>query len=210
MNICNLKMDDDKIKILRSRISIPLNTAFSLLKKNNGDVLLCEKEFHDNNIGEICLKTECDYKTAKKSYEVSNFDIIKAVERINQKQVTITTGKAKDSKIGFVLWPENANGEFYKTEKRNDVFISTEDFDIVLEEFKSVYPIQNPWNDLVEDEFDVLGNNFFDNKTCKQIVERISKIQSNDQQVQNFLIELINWLNDKLIYADYIVVYGNL
>lgn len=203
-------MDSEKIKILRTKISVPLNIALQLLKKNNGNIELCEQEFHENNIQIICNETECDYETAKKNYEVSNFDILKAVERINQKEVKIATGKTSDSKIGFILWPENANGEFYKTTKRNDVFVHTGDFDIVLEAFKSVYPIQNPWNNSVEDEFDVLGNNFFDNLTCKEIVKRITQIQSNDKQVQSFLAELINWLNDKLTYADYIVVYGNL
>lgn len=203
-------MDNEKIKILRNRISIPLNIAVRLLKENNGDVLLCEKEFHDSNIGEICLKAECDYDTAKDNYGICNYDIAKAVERINDKQVIIKTGRVADSKIGFILWPENVDGEFYKTTKRNDVFVQTEDFDIVLEVFKSVYPMQNPRNSLVEDEFDVLGTNFFDNKTCRLIVERISLMQNEDNRAQSFVVELTNWLNDKLTYADYIVVYGNL
>ncbi|MCD0470162.1 hypothetical protein [Flavobacterium sp. JAS] len=203
-------MDNEKIKILRNKFSIPLDAAIRLLKKNNGDVLLCEKEFHDNNIEQICKKTESDYEAAKENYEICNYDIRKAIERINQKQVIITTGNNPNTKIGFILWPENAAGEFYKTDKRNDVFISAEDFDVVLKDFKSVFSLLDVSNDFEQESFDVLGNNFFDNKTCRQIVEQISQIESNDKQVQNFLTELINWLNDKLTYADYIVVYGNL
>lgn len=203
-------MNNEKIKILREKIPVPLNTALELLKKNNHNIELCEQEFHDSNILRICDKAECDYETAKDNYQICNYDITKAVERINQKQVIIATGKAAYSKIGFILWSENANGEFYKTAKRNDVFIQTEDFDIVLEKFQSVFPLKNPWNDTIENKFDVLGHNFFDNKTCVEIVKTINQIQSDDEQIQSFLTELTNWLNGKLTYADYIVVYGNL
>ena len=203
-------MDNEKIKILRSKIAVPLNVAVELLKKNNNDVLLCEQEFHDINIQTISQKAECDYKTANESYALCNYDIVKAIERINQKQVIITTGNTTDSKIGFVLWPENAAGEFYKTAKRNNAFIHTEDFDIILKEFQSVFPLKNPWNNDIEDKFDPVGNNFFDNKTCRIIVEKISHIKNDDEKVQFFLKEVTNWLEDKLTYADYIVVYGNL
>ena len=203
-------MNNENIKILRSKISISLSKAIQLLNRNNDDVLLSEQDFHNENIKEICEKTECKVETAIKEYQICNHDIIKTIERINQKQVIIATGNAAYSKIGFVLWPEDSNGEFYKTDKRNDVFIQTEDFDIVLEKFQSVFPLKNPWNNTVENKFDVLGHNFFDNKTSRDIVEKISFIETDDQNVKDFLAEIISWLNDKLTYADYIVVYGNL
>ncbi len=205
-----LKMASENIKILRNKISIPLNKAMELLKNNNDDVILAEQDFHNQNIIEICIKAECEAETARKEYEICNYDVVKTIERINQKRVIISTGNNEDSKIGFVLWPENAEGEFYKTEKRNDVFISSEDFEIVLKAFQSVFPIKNPWNDIIEDEFDKIGTNFFDNKTSRLIVERISRIEPNNEKEKAFLFEFINWLNDKLAYADYITVYGNL
>ncbi|MCR4032874.1 MULTISPECIES: hypothetical protein [Flavobacterium] len=202
-------MNTENIKLLRSKISIPLNEAIQLLKINNEDVVLSEQYFHDQNISEICKRTECDKETASKEYQICIFDVAKTIERINQKPVVISTGNA-DSKIGFILWPEDAEGEFYKTEKRNDVFISTEDFEIVLKEFESVFPIKNPWNGTIEDEFDKIGSNFFDNATSRLIVEKISSIETNNEKEKVFLHEIINWINDKLAYADYIVVYGNL
>lgn len=203
-------MTNESIKILRNKISIPLNKAVELLKKNNGDVVLAEQNFHNENIFEICSKVQCDAKTARKEYQICNYDVTKAIERINQKSVVISTGNNPDSQIGFILWPENAEGEFYKTEKRNDVFISTEDFEIVLKEFQSVFPIKNPWNGTIENEFDKIGSNFFDKVTSRLIVEKISRIETNNEKEKVFLHEIINWINDKLVYADYIVVYGNL
>lgn len=140
------------------------------------------------------------------------FDVCKSIEKINQRQVIITTGKDTNhkNKIGFILWPENSKGEFYKTDKRNDAFISTYDFNYIMDEFKSVFPLKNPWNNIIEKSFDACGHNFFDNKTCRQIIERISNINHNDEKVQQFLKEVIAWFNDKLEYADYITVYGNL
>jgi hypothetical protein len=203
-------MDNEKLKILRNKISIPLNQAIRLLKKNNNDIELCEQEFHNDNIKIISIKTECDYDVAKENYELCNYDVVKTVERINQKPIIITTGKATDSKIGFVLWPENGKGEFYKTAKRNDAFIPTEDFDLFLKEFQSVFPLRNPWNDVIEDEFDKTGHNFFDHKTIRLIVEKMKLIENENEKENAFLLETINWLNDKLVYAEYIVVYGNL
>ncbi|WP_343615341.1 hypothetical protein [Flavobacterium sp.] len=203
-------MNTENIKILRTKISIPLNKAIELLKNNNDDITLAEQDFHNQNIIEICKKTDCEEETARKEYQICNYDVAKAIERINQKPVVISTGNNGDSKIGFILWPENAEGEFYKTEKRNDVFISSEDFKIVLKAFQSVFPIKNPWNGIIEDEFDKIGHNFFDNAICKLIVEKIGRIETHNEKERRFLFEVINWLHDKLAYADYIVVYGNL
>ncbi|GGF19908.1 hypothetical protein [Flavobacterium limi] len=203
-------MNTESIKALRSKISIPLNKAIELLKKNKGDVELSEKDFHNENIIEICKITDCDEETARKEYQIHDYDLIKAVEKINQKPVRIGTDKFLDSKIGFILWPENENGELYKTTKRNDAFIATEDFDLVLEIFESVFPMQSPWNNTIEDQFDRIGNNFFDNKTGLLILGKITEIKSNDLGENRFLRELIEWLDDKLSYAHYIVVYGNL
>ena len=203
-------MNKESIKILRSKIPIPLNKAIELLKKNNGDVELSEQDFNDENITEICKVTECEEETARKEYQICDHDVVKAIERINQKPVTIGTGKFSDSKIGFVLWPENAKGEFYKTEKRNDVFIPAEDFDIILNTVQSVFLLQNEWNNTIEDEFDMIGHNFFDVKSCRLIIEKIGLLNPKDEREKDFLLEIINWLRDKLVYAEYIVVYGNL
>lgn len=201
---------DESVKILRSKISIPLAKAIQLLKKNNNDVALSEQDFHNENIREICEKTECEEEIAKKEYQICNRDVIKAIEKINQKPVVIATGNNPVSKIGFILWPENAKGEFYKTEKRNDIFISTEDFNIVLKDFESVFPMLDASNNVEQETFDVTGHNFFDNKTCKLILEKINGIESDDENVKTFLQEVESWLKDKLSYAHCIVVYGNL
>ena len=205
-----LRMDDEKLKILRNKISIPLNVAVQLLKKNDGNVVLSEKEFHDSNIKKICLQAECGYQTAKENYEICHYDIKKAIERINQKPIVITTGKTTDSKIGFIIWPENAKGEFYKTTRRNDAFVPTEDFNLIVKEFLSVFPLRNPFNNMIEEEFDYTGHNFFDHKTIVLIVEKIKNIEKDDEKEKAFLTKIINWLNDKLTYAEYIMVYGNL
>lgn len=205
-------MDTEKIKILRSRIAIPLDIAIKLLKKNNGDVDVSEKEFHCNNIEEISVVEECDFETARESYEFCKYDITKAVEKINSKHVIITTRENPTlrNEIGFSLWPEDKDGECYKTKKRNDAFIPTTDFDYVINEFKSVFPLENPWNKLIEDGFDVCGHNYFDKKTCQIIIEKIKQAKTDDLKIMKFKNELIEWLNDKLAYADYLAVYGNL
>ncbi|GAA3759231.1 hypothetical protein [Flavobacterium ginsengiterrae] len=203
-------MNSENIKILRSKISIPLNKAIELLKKNNGDVELSEKDFHNENIIEICKTTDCDKETATKEYQICNYDVVKTIERINQKPVKIETGKYSAEKIGFVLWPANEEGHFFKTAKRNDAFIPWQDFEIVITVFESVFPFQNYKYDRIEDGFDRVGHNFFNKKTSEIILEKLKIIEGKDEQEKAFLAELINWFDDKLTYAHHIIVYGNL
>lgn len=205
-------MNSEKIKILRNKIAIPLDIAIKLLKENNGDIDACEKRYHNDNIKEISILAECDYETARKSYEFCKYDMAKAIEKIYSKEVIISTRENSISRneIGFILWPENKDGENYKTKKRNDAFIPKDDFDFVIDEFKSVFPLENPWNNDIEEYFDVCGYNYFDNETCKTIVEKIMAKKTDELKIIKFKKEFIEWLNDKLIYADYIAVYGNL
>jgi hypothetical protein len=205
-------MDSEKIKILRNKIAIPLDIAVKLLKENKGDIDASEIEFHNNNIKQISIVAECDFETARESYELCKYDITKTIEKINSKQVIITIREnpTPRNEIGFILWPENKDGESYKTKKRNDAFIPTADFDYVINEFRSVFPLENPWNKNIEEHFDVCGHNYFDKKTCKIIIEKIKKKKSDELKVTKFKNELIEWLNDKLTYADYLAVYGNL
>ncbi|MDN3691299.1 hypothetical protein QWZ06_03000 [Chryseobacterium tructae] len=205
-------MDSEKIKLLRNKITIPLSVAIQLLKKNNGDINASEQEFHNNNISEISVSTACDLDTAKENYELCQYDITKAIEKINSKPIIITTrdNPSPRNEIGFILWPENKDGEHYKTVKRNDAFIPTADFDYVINEFKAVFPLINPWNGYMEDGFDTCGHNYFDRNTCRIIIDRISQMKTDELKTAQFKAELIEWLNDKLIYSEYIVIYGNL
>lgn len=67
-------MSNENIKILRNKILIPLNKAIELLKKNNGDIELSEQDFHNENIIEICKVTECEEETARKEYQICNYE----------------------------------------------------------------------------------------------------------------------------------------
>ncbi len=206
------QIDIEKVNVLRNKIAIPLNLAIELLNANNGDICASEQEFHNLNIDKISTLAECDFETAKENYDFCKYDITKAIDRINSKQVIITTREnpTPRNEIGFILWPENKDGKNYKTKKRNDAFIPSADFDYVINEFKSVFPLTDPWDKTIEEYFDVCGHNYFDSKTCRIIMERIKKLKAGEPKVNKFLKQLIDWWDDKLNYADYIVVYGNL
>lgn len=206
------QMEIEKIKLLRSRISIPLNVSIELLKKYNGNVLVCEQEFHNDNIKTICRLSECDEEIAKKYYLKYDYDIKKAIERINQRPVCIITKTPNKiiNKIGFSLWAENATLDKYKTSKNDTVFIPTDDFEYIIEKFKAVFPLKHPYHERTEDGFDIYGTNYFDNATCRQIIENIGKMKNDNPYIEEFLREVIKWFNDKLRYADCIVVFGNL
>lgn len=205
-------MDTEKIKILRNKIAVPLDIAIKLLNENNNDPETCIEKFHLENIGQVSLIAGCDFETAKENYNFCRHHVEKAIKRINSEQIILTTREKPSPKneTGFILWPKDKNGENYKSAKRNDAFIPTVDFDYVINEFRSVYPVKNPWNGFMETSFDLCGHNFFSNATCKIIIKRIKQNNTTDPKIEKFKNELIEWLNDKLTYADYIIVYGNL
>ncbi len=201
-----------RLKTLRKKIDIPLDKALELLKKHDGDIALCEHAFHTDNIEHIAMLTQCDEATARENYLLCEYDVQKAMDKIHQKKVIITMRENKQSRpeIGFVFWPEDKEGRTYKTLKRNDMFIPTDDFDVVIEAFRAVFPIKNPYTQSIEEEFDVCGTNVFDVQTCRQIIQKMGEIECKDAIHQQFITELVTWLEDKLTYAEYIIVYGNL
>lgn len=195
-------MEPQKIKSLRKKLSIPLKEAIELLKKHNGNIEACEKEFHDEKINEICEAVECDKDKAKNTYEKFNFNKEKAIKEINneQKILTIENRKIAKNAIGFILWFEDDNGEQFKTKKRNDIFIPTEDFDYIKEEFESN----------CSENFSITFNNYFNRNECKLILEALEKKNSINQNQDKFLNDLKHWINENLKFVDTLVVYGNL
>ncbi|WP_378174004.1 hypothetical protein [Aquimarina sp. SS2-1] len=200
-----------KLKILREKLSIPLDVAMQLLKENDGDVFICEQEFHKNNLNTICRLAECDEIIAKKYYQICNFDIEKSIKKIHQRLFFLTTTpKETIDKIGFILWAENERLDTYVTSRDRSLFIQTKDFDYIIDAFKSVFPIIDQKGTITDKHFSTTSSNFFDNKTSRIIVNRMSRIKTKNPNVEAFLRDLIKWFNIQLRYADTIVVYGNL
>jgi len=200
-----------KIKTLREKLSIPLDVAMQLMKENNDDILMCQQEFHRNNINTICRLAECNEIVAEKYYQICNFDIEKSIKKIHQQLFFLTTTpKEAVDKIGFILWAENENLDTYVTSRDRSLFIQTKDFDYVMDVFKSVFPIKDQKGNIIDNHFSTTSSNFFDNKTSRIIVNRIAKINTKNANVESFLRDLIKWFNIQLRYADTIVVYGNL
>jgi len=207
-------MDTEKIKILRQKLSLPLNAAIKLIKEHNGDVSACEKAFHKNNINAICRLAECDESMAKKYYHICKHDVPKAIKKIDERLVCITTNEPDEMvhKIGFSLWAENESLNKYITSKADSIFIQSKDFDYVIKEFQSVFPLKRSYKDsqIIDNCFSICGYNTFDNKTCRHIIKRIARITTDDPKVEKFLRDLIKWFNIKLRFADCIVIYGTL
>lgn len=155
-----------------------------MLKKNNGNIEACEEEFHDKRIKEICEKVDCDKDKATRFYRKFNLNKEKAIYEINneQKVLTIENKKVAKNTIGFVLWFEDENGEQLKTIKRNDIFIPTEDFDFIKEEFESN----------CSENFDETADNCFSKEDSKSVIKAIEKIETDNENQTKFLSELVN------------------
>lgn len=205
-------MDMQQIIALRKRVPIPSAAAVRLLKEHAGDLDACAAAWHATQVQAICDATGCDKETAEESYEVCHQDLEKAIVRILARPIILTTRSEPGPKneIGYVLWPENADGQPYKSISRNDAFIPAADFEWVIAAFRAAYPIPSRHGRGVETAFDVCGHNHFDRDTMQRITARILEAPAADPVVARFRVALVAWIQDKLTYADYLVVYGNL
>lgn len=165
-------MEQEQLKAFRKKTPISIKEAIELLNKNNGDLAACEKEFHRNKIDEISKITACEKAKAKKFYEQFNFNKEKAIRNINEEQRVLTIEDVKVAKraTGFVLCGEDENGMPYKTVKRNEIFIPTEDFDYI----KAAFAFNSA------PSFDIRGANYFNEKDGQLIIQEINKLETRD------------------------------
>lgn len=203
-------MNIENLKNLRQKISIPLKEAIALLETYKGDLIACEKAFHEQNIAKIIAATNCEKELAQKEYFIFKNDINKAIVRINNKPIIIARPYNIHEKIGFVLFPLKSNREYYNTERRNDVFIPSIDFDLIIEDFNAIYPITNPINKMIEHSIYIYGYNYFNKVDIIKIFERIKLRKANDNLEEDFFKKVIEWFEEKLAYADIIAVLGTL
>lgn len=206
-----LKKDFQNMKKLRDRLSIPLDLAKELIIENDGDLLTCEQEFHRNNINTICRLADCDEIIAKKYYKIYEFDIEKSIKKIHEQlfYLTVNPNEPIDN-IGFILTAENESLDKYVTPRDKSLFIQSKDFEYVIDAFKSVFPLTDSETGEMQECFDIVSDNFFNNKTSRIIVNKMAEFKTKDPNVESFLRNLIKWLNIQLRYADNIIVYGNL
>lgn len=200
-----------KIQILKERLSISMSLAIELINENNGDLLMCEQEFNRNNINTICRLAECNEEVAEKYYKTHNFDVKKSIQKINEQLFYLTTTPEESiGGVGFSLWAENKSLDKYLRSRDKTLFIQTKDFEYVLDVFQSVFPMTDLDSGFTQESFDIVGMNYFDNKTCRIIVEKLAKIKTKDVNVELFLRDLIKWFHIHLRYAEEIIIYGNL
>lgn len=203
------KTNTQDIKILKDKLYISLKEAKELLGKYK-TIEISEQKFHQNNINYICRLTGCDEVMAEKYYHLFHFDREKAIQKIAKETqiIRLSTSNKNTNKVGFIVWAENESIDKYLSPTEKYLFIPSEDFDLVILAFQSVYPLQNSEN--IESSFDYTGRNDFDNSNVHQIVKNLASIENEDPDFEIFIRNLIQWLQIQLRFADYIIVEGNL
>ena len=202
-------MDREKIDQIRKELSISLTNAIKLLKENQNDVSASIINFHKDNIEKVIQATKCEVSVAQDSYQCCNFDVDKAVKKIQSQVMLLTTRENQQkikNEIGFILWAES---EGHKTSS-SDIFIPVHDFDYVLDAFKIACSVDQLGNSLSKTSFDVCGYNCLDHHTCIVILNAMLKISANNSTIEKFIKALISWWRDQLDHAECIIVYGNL
>lgn len=204
-------MDSEKVKLLRSKLSIPLTSAIKLLEENENDVELSAQKFHRNNLNTVCRLADCSEQIAEKYYSICKNDVDKTIKKIHEQLFYLTASPNEPiAKIGYILWAENESLNEYATSRDRSLFIQTKDFEYLIAIISAAYPLYDQVTNRMEVRFSTTSHNRFDNQTMRKIVEKIARIETNDPNVESFLRELIKWLNTKLRYAHQLVIYGNL
>lgn len=93
------------------------------------------------------------------------------------------------------------------------VVFDTDYSKLLLEYLKKVYPFQNPITEELETKFDECFENLIDKKNWELILNHIKQGMVINKPVEKeieFYLKFIEWIEDKLLTADFILVEGNL
>ena len=204
----------EKVKELRNRISIPMKKAIELLKKNNGDILLCETEFRNMNIAEICDRTMCGEELVRKTYKECGFDTEKTIVCLSSRGRTISTRNINERtpkrEIGYSLSPSRYGEKWWLTPASECVFISADDFDYIYDIVNSIFPITDPETQEKSYSIYPCGDNRISKKAWETIIDKLETKHFEEQKVDKFVKDVICWVKEKLENADEIVLDGNL
>lgn len=209
-------MNNEKLKILRAKINVPLTEALSLLKQNNDDIEKSLIQFHQNNLNKICLTTGCDQRLAQTYYinpiyQQSIEKIIEKIDQFNQRPIKLTIAENPKyvDKAGFLIWAEDENLERVQDKNNRTYFIPQDDFAYVVEIFRSLFPLFSPLTNEFEDSFDPCSDNYFDYNAVQKIVSDLRDLSFEDIKIMNFLEHLACCLEEKIQIGTYMIVFGN-
>ena len=93
------------------------------------------------------------------------------------------------------------------------IIYDTDYSELLLEYLKKVYPFQNPITEELETKFDECFENLIDKKNWELILNHIKQgmvINKPFKKEIGFYLKFIEWIEDKLLTADFILVEGNL
>ena len=200
-----------EIQTLKTRLSISLQKAKTLLEQTAGDISAAINLYHQENIATIMAETDCERWEAESVYERFNHNTEKAVKHIFSTSLTISVDARRDISergMGYLISALDAN---LNNLPKRSVFIPMEDFDeYLLEDFRAVFPLYQPQWDRVEDHFDATGRNLFEPSVCEKIIARLRQRTFGDEKVKAFIQRVIADLEEKIPACAYIEVYGNL
>lgn len=200
----------EQIQTLRQSLSISLNRASDLLKQAHGDTLSAQTLYHDEQIAHIAHMCQCDINLAREQYERYQHNAEKAIAEINSRPLFFSIDNRPFPKrcVAFFISAMDEDFEPFANEKI--LMVSMEDFACMADEFETAFPLYQPLFDEVQQGLDYTSRNIFDNDTCKNIIARLRLKTYDDPKTQAFVNQVLAWFDEKLSYAPYIELDGNL
>lgn len=79
-----------ELKLLRQRVPVSITEALQILKANQGNIVLSEKQFIEQSINTICIQTGCRREVAIERFATYKYDLTKAVSSIKEQQYNLS------------------------------------------------------------------------------------------------------------------------
>lgn len=109
-----------------------------------------------------------------------------------------------------MLFPGRFGGNWEKIPDEKHLLIHFSDFELLLDAVGSVYPLLDIETGEVQECFEVCGMNSIHAAAWSGILERIRRLQPEDEKQKAFLHDVADWLVENLSLADGIMVNGTL
>lgn len=196
-------------KELKEKLGIGLSEAMALVKDCGEDFERCQKAVYDNQIAQIMTQTECSQEEAEACFK-RFANVEKAVNFLKNKVFVFSVeGLAYDEPYGFKLYAIDENEDILQG-KYAYIYVPFSHFErYLLDSFQVVFPIENYYDD-ENNRFDVMGDNFFGKKEVQTIINLLKTKTFHNKNERLFVQKLIDWLSEKIAFADEVVVYGTL
>ena len=120
------------------------------------------------------------------------------------------TYKSGCEKYGFVLFSAKFGSRWDKVKEEDHIFISSSDFEYIIESVKSIYPFTDPETEEIQEYFDVCGMNCIPVMEWNKILNNLQKKAYKDTELKRFIDKFSTLIQNRIKESEEIMIWGTL